>query len=443
MNSRLLPCQGSALPLSYVPESNGFVNTSAYLCQGQIRLENQQSGSLARIRIDLGPIGVSLPFKPGLKRRLKGNLMMGRRAFIQKMTQGLKAMLLLQMIPGCVARAAIDETSRDEIHYNLLDGTTLKELAARKVHHGTEGRFLNPLGKARRRKGLGELLHWKLFSENEYRSHLDEQPVTQVRVDWDGLEKSDGVSVTFIKHASVLIKDQDRHLIVDPVFNDIFWFIRDFSPLDFDVTEMPAVDHILLTHGHYDHFDKGSLSLFNANTHVVAPLGYDNLLDGLGMTNRSPLDWYETYSDGKRKITFLPCNHWTMRNPFSGPNRALWGSYVVETAGGKTIYVSGDTAFFDGFREIGSQFDIDLAIVNLGAYEPRWFMAPSHMNPEETVTAFKQLGAKQLMVVHWGTFRLGDEPVHFPPMDLRAVMEKEGLLDRWVDIKHGETHFLA
>lgn len=358
------------------------------------------------------------------------------------MLWGFKAMVLFQMVPGCMAKAAIEAGSTGNRHYKRLAGTTLRTLAENKVHHGGNGRFVNPLSGAHRKKRLGELLQWKFFSRNEYRSHLDDQPVTPVRVDWDGLERSDGVSVTFIKHASVLIKDMDRYLIVDPVFNDIFWFIRDFSPLDFDVREMPPVDHILITHGHYDHFDRESLALFDAGTHVISPLGYDHLLDDLAMTNRNHLDWYQTYSDGDRKITLLPCNHWTMRNPFVGPNRALWGSYVIETAGGKTIYVSGDTAFFDGFEEIGRQFDIDLAIINLGAYEPRWFMAPSHMNPEETVTAFKQLGAKQLMVVHWGTFRLGDEPVHFPPMDLRKVMAREGLLDRWVDIQHGGTYFL-
>jgi L-ascorbate metabolism protein UlaG (beta-lactamase superfamily) len=369
--------------------------------------------------------------------------MMARRTFLQKTIQGLKAMALFNFMPGPVAHAAVEPVSDDDLHYKLLDGVSLKELVARKAHHGVDGRFHNPLGDARRRRRFGELLRWKLFAENGYQRYLDEQPITPVRVDWQGLEKTDGVSVTFIKHASVLIKDQDKHLIIDPVFRDMFWFIQDFSPLAFDLQAMPRIDHILITHGHYDHLNTPTLAAFDTKTHVIAPLGYDDLFDDLGMTRRTHLDWYEAYSDGRRKITLLPCNHWTMRNPLVGPNRALWGSYMIETAGGRTIYVSGDTAFFDGFREIGRQYDIDLAIINLGAYEPRWFMAPSHMNPRETVAAFQQLGAKRLMVVHWGTFRLGDEPVHFPPMELRAVMEKEGLLDRWVDIRHGETHVLA
>jgi N-acyl-phosphatidylethanolamine-hydrolysing phospholipase D len=369
---------------------------------------------------------------------------MERRVFLKHMVTGLKSAALLNLLPSSAAFAADIGGNDDGLHYQLLQDTTLREIAANRLHHGTNGRFLNPLGERRRRANLGRVLYWKLFNENEFTPHLDEQPVTPVRVDWQTLKKHDGVSVTFIKHASVLIKDGDTHLIVDPVFDDsLFWFIKDYTPLTFDVKEMPRVDHILVTHGHYDHASRPALSTFDPQTHVVSPLGYDGLFNGLGMRHRSQLDWYQSYADDRRRITFLPCNHWTMRNPITGPNRSLWGSYVLETAGGKTIYLSGDTAFFDGFHEIGQQFDIDLAIINLGAYEPRWFMAPSHMNPSETVTAFKQLGAKKLMVVHWGTFRLGDEPVHFPPMQLRELMAREGLLDRLVDVGHGQTVFLT
>lgn len=115
---------------------------------------------------------------------------------------------------------------------------------------------------------------------------------------------------------------------------------------------------------------------------------------------------------------------------------------MIETAAGYTIYITGDSGYFDGFEEIGQDFDIDLVIVNLGAYEPRWFMASSHMNPREAVQTFKELNAKKLMIVHWGTFRLGDEPVHFPPEELKRELEKEGLIDRRIDIRHGETFYV-
>jgi L-ascorbate metabolism protein UlaG (beta-lactamase superfamily) len=138
----------------------------------------------------------------------------------------------------------------------------------------------------------------------------------------------------------------------------------------------------------------------------------------------------------------LPCNHWTMRNPLVGPDRSLWGAYLIRTAAGANILISGDTAYFEQFKEIGSLFNIDIAIFNLGAYAPRWIMRESHMNPEETVQAFQDSGAQKMLILHWGTFRLGDEPVHLPPLDLKGVLKRENLLDRLIDITHGQTLYL-
>jgi N-acyl-phosphatidylethanolamine-hydrolysing phospholipase D len=105
------------------------------------------------------------------------------------------------------------------------------------------------------------------------------------------------------------------------------------------------------------------------------------------------------------------------------------------------IYISGDSAYFDGFEQLADDYDIDLAIFNVGAYAPRWFMATSHMDPTETVQAFTEINARKLMIAHWGSFRLGDEPVHFPPLDLKQVLNEKGLSSRWIDLGHGQTHF--
>ena len=215
-----------------------------------------------------------------------------------------------------------------------------------------------------------------------------------------------------------------------------FEFTRVFLPKD-----MPDIDVVLLSHNHYDHLDKSSLARLDPGTHVISPLGYDSEFDAVGMNHRTRLDWFQRYSDGAREITFLPANHWTMRNPIIGPNRSLWGGYLIKTAGGPVIYISGDSAYFDGFEQLADEFDIDLAIFNMGAYAPRWFMAPSHMNPAETVQAFQEIKARQLMIAHWGTFQLGDEPVHFPPEDLKKALHEKGLLSRWIPLGHGESYF--
>jgi len=364
---------------------------------------------------------------------------MNRRNFLIHLLRGLHTMALVNLLPPAELLAAAKGKTSSGLHYRPLEGASLRDIALRKLHHG-KNRFLNPIGMPRKGRFL-QLLRWKLFNFNRFGKDLDAQPLTPVSLDWRPVADHPGPSVTFLKHAGIMISDRGRHLIIDPVFDDIFWFIKDFSPLASDIRKMPRPDHVLITHGHYDHLDLPSLRMLAQDAHTISPLGYGREFRRLGGGLRTQLDWYDAHDDAHWAITLLPCNHWTMRNPAEGPNTSLWGSYLIRSADGFTVYVSGDTAFFDGFEQIGREFDIDLAIFNLGAYEPRWFMAPSHLNPRETVQAFKALNAKRLMIVHWGTFRLGDEPVHFPPLQIHKELETANLLDRWIDIKHGKTYF--
>ena len=362
---------------------------------------------------------------------------MNRRRFLNTFFTLLKTALLAGALPAWAQASLPDAKEAPPLHYRPLNGRSLREIARRREHHG-DGRFLNPFGVERSGRLL-KALAWKLFHRNPFENELSEQSVTPVSVDWERLRRPEDLSLTYLKHASLMIQDAGSRILIDPVFDSPFWFMRDFTPLDFDPSRMPAPDHVLITHGHYDHLDTASLARLPPDTHVVSPPGYSDVLDEAGLGRRTALDWFEGFRDGDREIILLPCHHWTMRNPVAGPNRGLWGSYLIRTASGPTIYISGDTAYFDGFDQIGAEFDIDLAVFNLGAYEPRWFMAPSHIDPAETVRAFRELNAKKLMIMHWGTFQLGDEPVYLPPQHLREEMRKAGLLSRLVECRHGET----
>ena len=364
-----------------------------------------------------------------------------RRTYLKRMVTLSKRIAMLTLFPSCSSGTEVKDSPEEEALIANYGDTSLREYVMRKLHHG-DGRFLSPFENVENHGGMVNILKWKLLTENKFRECYKDEKVVTVAVDWDAVRDHSGLSVTFLKHSTILIKDQGTYILVDPVFFRFVRTVKDFTPLGFDINEMPPPDHILITHGHMDHLDTNSLKSLERDTHIITPLGYDEIFKSLKMSNGTQLDWYDKYSDGKREIILLPCHHWTMRNPIKGPNRSLWGSYIIKTASGGNIFVSGDTAYFDHFEEIGRQFKIDLAIINLGAYEPRWFMKGGHMNPEETVRAFRVLNADRLMVVHWGTFRLGDEPVHFPPLDIDREMKRAGLSESLVKIVHGETLFM-
>ena len=369
-----------------------------------------------------------------------GNMIHSRRKFMTKTYHLTKTLLFwnLFLAPSRLFRPNASATEKN-MNYKPSD-PGLKEIARQKFHHGNS-RFINPF-KDEQKRNFRQLIKWKFFSKNHYKHYYPEEPVVPVTIDWAPIKAHKGLSVTFINHACVMIKDGDTSILTDPVFFGLHPMFTNFTPVQFDIKKMPPPGHVLITHGHYDHLDRDSLKVLGPATHIITPLGYNALFNELSVTYRTPLDWFDCFESTQVKITLLPCDHWTMRNPVAGPNRSLWGAYLIQTHDGFTIFVSGDTAYFQGFREIGEAFHIDLAIFNLGAYEPRWLMGKSHMNPAETVNAFIDLKAEKMFIVHWGTFRLGDEPVHFPPMDIKRELAKQGLSDRLVNLSHGQTLFI-
>jgi L-ascorbate metabolism protein UlaG (beta-lactamase superfamily) len=190
------------------------------------------------------------------------------------------------------------------------------------------------------------------------------------------------------------------------------------------LAEMPAVDVVLVTHDHRDHMDLPTLARLPDTAQYIVPLGNSARL---AHANIVELDWWQTHTIGALEITLVPARHWSMRAPWNR-NDTLWGGYVIRAPEG-IAYHSGDTAWGDHFAEIGSFAAIDWAMLPIGGYAPRWFMEPQHVDPEEAARGFEALGARNLLAMHWGTFRLTDEPVGEPPARLRAWWRERGLAE--------------
>jgi L-ascorbate metabolism protein UlaG (beta-lactamase superfamily) len=232
--------------------------------------------------------------------------------------------------------------------------------------------------------------------------------------------------LTWIGHASFLASFGARHLLLDPVFsNRIGAVVPRHCPPGLSPDQLPPLVAALVTHCHYDHLDKASIRALPSDVPIVVPLGVETLMRNWGRQRVVPLGRWESIELGDIRVTLVPSRHWSRRGLFD-TNATLWGGYVIETEQA-TVYHAGDSAWFDGFATIGERFpDLLAAMLPIGAYDPSWFMEQQHLNPEQAGEAFLALGARHLIPMHWGTFRLADEP----------LVEPIERLQRWWDARH-------
>jgi len=233
--------------------------------------------------------------------------------------------------------------------------------------------------------------------------------------------------ITWLGHASWLVQLDGASLLVDPVFSEAIpsepvpLRIRRNAPAPPQAAQLPRIDRTLVSHNHYDHYDRRSVLAAGAPVLTGAGVG-----KGLPLPVRE-LRWWETdeIREGLR-VTFVPSQHWSRRG-FFDVNRTLWGGFVIEGSRSR-LYHSGDTAYFEGFGEIGARFGpLDAALLPIGAYDPPWFMEKQHLNPEQAVQAFADLRARLFVAMHWGTFKLTDEPLDEPPRRLREEWLRRAL----------------
>ena len=262
--------------------------------------------------------------------------------------------------------------------------------------------------------------------------------------------------ITWVGHATFLIQLAGITILTDPVWSrrasPIGWAgpSRLVAPaVRFDA--LPAVDVVVLSHDHYDHLDSRTVrrlqARFGRDLTWVTPIGYVSWLRGFGIENVIELDWWEsvriTTPGGPLDVRATPAQHWTKRSPFNERER-LWAGFVLTAGHDSSVWFCGDTGYFDGFRAIGSLGPFVASILPIGAYEPRWFMKTAHMNPEEAVRAWTELGDGGLFVgMHYATFRLTDESPLEPPVRTQAAWRAAGLpADRlWIP-HHGETRIV-
>lgn len=283
-------------------------------------------------------------------------------------------------------------------------------------------------------RGPADILRWKVVDALAGRNRKDPGGFTTPRRDYDrALVTGRDAQLTWIGHASFLFTLGGLRILVDPILGPRIGPIKRLVPPGIPHPELPEIDIVLITHNHRDHLDPASIAMLGDKPRYVVPLGNAPILRGAGARDVVELDWWHATAIGPLSISLVPARHWSMRMPWDR-NDMLWGGFVVRGPEG-TVYHSGDTAFFDGFREIGERMGpIDWAMLPIGAYEPRWFMEPQHMSPEEAVSALCLLGAKALVAMHWGTFRLTDEPIGEPPERARAAFEKTALSNQelWI-----------
>ena len=254
---------------------------------------------------------------------------------------------------------------------------------------------------------------------------------------------AEDVVVTFVGHATFLIQVASTNVLIDPVYAERASPVSFAGPrrvrapgVAFD--DLPPIALVLLSHNHYDHCDLKTLRALDRRFHapVVTPLGNGPLLRSAGIRHVEEIDWWQRATIAPLPITVTPAQHFSSRNMLDR-NRALWGGFLIEALGRRILF-AGDTGYGPHFREIAARLSpIDLALLPIGAYEPRWFMKDIHMNPGEAVQAHLDLAARQSIAMHFGTFQLTPEGIDEPVRELATALREQGVptkLFRRVDV---------
>lgn len=301
--------------------------------------------------------------------------------------------------------------------------------------HRTENGFRNPYTKPIK-KGMFAFLKMKYVGNERFPvPDPNNNPIPKNSPDLDLIRRPDAeLQATWIGHATVLVQCRGVNFLTDPMFSDraspVGWLgPKRYNPPALTLDQLPKIDFVLLSHNHYDSLDLPTVKKLADNTVWFVPLKIKDALvkAGVSETRIFEFDWWDTRQSGHAAVTALPAQHWSSRTPWDR-NETLWASWLVNV-GGIKIWFAGDTGYNDvQFKEIGDKMGpIDLALIPIGAYSPRWFMKNSHVNPEEAVRIHQDVRARRSLAIHWGTFVLTSEPVDEPPKRLKRALTEANL----------------
>lgn len=329
----------------------------------------------------------------------------------------------------------------------------------RKPHHTPTG-FRNSDG-SQVDKSLGELLRWQRHAIANRLPRPPEVPTPVVPADLAALRGNAGGSIapaaTWIGHATMLVQAGGLNVLTDPVFGQraspvTFAGPKRAQPPGVALEDLPPIDAVVLSHNHYDHLDRASIVALDARgqgkTIFLVPLGLKPWMEKHGVRNAVELDWWDAHHLRGVDFVFTPAQHWSAR-ALGDRHKTLWGAWAVLSPDFHW-YFSGDTGYSRDFLATRAHFaqrqqdgGFDLALIAMGACEPRWFMRDQHVDPAEAVQVHLDLGARRSVGVHWGTFNLTDEPLDQPPRDLAGARRAAGLADEdFFLLKIGETRRL-
>jgi N-acyl-phosphatidylethanolamine-hydrolysing phospholipase D len=327
--------------------------------------------------------------------------------------------------------------------------------SARPSHHAPDGTFRNPWPDSEPR-GWRDVLRWTLERRGQPRAPTPPRGSFETATPVVAYPRatSSEDTATWIGHSTILLQVGGLNILTDPVFSERAFPVQWLGPQRvmapaLSLEALPPIDVVLLSHSHYDHLDKPAvkrLARLHPQATWVLPLGLAAYLREWGVQKTLELDWWQRVEVQGLVVTATPARHFSARR-LGDRNRSLWCGFALEIAG-RRAWFAGDTAYHPEFGQIGARCGpFDLVMVPVGAYDPRWFMHVVHVDPEEAVQAFVDLiepakveSIPLMLAIHWGTFRLTDEPMDEPPRRTTARWQELGLdADRLWIAKFGET----